>query len=404
MKHKLFLPLPIAAFLILALHAAVRADPLYSPTWGFSFDPPAGYVLSGGDGKNAFSFASAESGASVDLVVYAEGTGRTASTSTLALAGDVKRRLGSTGDVSVFDYRNKQAAVMDLAFSLPAAAGRSEAMTGWGLVVELAPPAASTAAASRTTPVVIRRPMLAVLAYGPAGKADLQALHLSALDSLSPAEGDRRAPGPITEFSYPQKTRVKLSLAGLDAEAWFYAEDAEAAQAVVDREFAVLRRYSAGSAWLAAWTRFYRAVYRDSGGRLADAAFNIERALNVPPQGDRGFAAAALSWIQGFTFERDLLGSDFVNLVSAATEGRGDCDSRAMLWALLLNQADIPAAIMVSREYSHAMALADLSGGGARFPVGGKQWLVAETTAPIALGLIDEKMSVISSGVGISLE
>ncbi|MDR1373631.1 MAG: hypothetical protein LBJ24_01530, partial [Treponema sp.] len=69
-----------------------------------------------------------------------------------------------------------------------------------------------------------------------------------------------------------------------------------------------------------------------------------------------------------------------------------------------LDQANIPAAIMVSREYRHAMGLADLAGAGARFELGGKQWLTAETTAPVSLGLIAESFSITDNWLGILFE
>jgi hypothetical protein len=72
-----------------------------------------------------------------------------------------------------------------------------------------------------------------------------------------------------------------------------------------------------------------------------------------------------------------------------------------MLWAILMQQANIPAAIMVSAEYSHAMGLGDLGGTGARFELAGKKWLVAETTAQVGLGLINQKMSAIEGWLGI---
>jgi hypothetical protein len=315
-----------------------------------------------------------------------------------ALALDVRRRLSSRGDISFFEYRGKKAALLELAFPRPGGQGRTEALAGWGLCVELGLPAGSGPAGN------VRRPLLLALAYGPGEKPELMSLYLSALDSLSPEEGDRRAPGPVTEFSYPRRNRRLSPLAFPGAEAWFYEEDAEAAQALVDREFAVLKRSLPGVRLDEARERFYRAIYRDSWERLADAAFVVERKLNAPPLENRDLAEQALKWIQGFTYERDLMGSDFVNLVSAVREGRGDCDSRAMLWALILNQADIPAAIMISAELEHAMGLADLPGSGARFETEGKKWLVAETTAKVALGLIAEDYSEIRKWKGIVFE
>jgi hypothetical protein len=43
---------------------------------------------------------------------------------------------------------------------------------------------------------------------------------------------------------------------------------------------------------------------------------------------------------------------------------------------------------MVSYYYGHAMGLADITGAGAHFESHGIQWLVAETTANIDIGLI----------------
>jgi hypothetical protein len=56
---------------------------------------------------------------------------------------------------------------------------------------------------------------------------------------------------------------------------------------------------------------------------------------------------------------------------------------------------------MVSRSHSHAMGLADVTGGGARFETGGKKWLVAETTDKAGIGLISADKSDIASWLGV---
>jgi hypothetical protein len=75
-----------------------------------------------------------------------------------------------------------------------------------------------------------------------------------------------------------------------------------------------------------------------------------------------------------------------------------------MLWAMILNQGDVIAAMMVSREYGHAMGMAYLDGDGARFEAWGKQWLVAETTDKVGIGLIREDVSNTDLWLGIPLE
>jgi len=369
------------------LHANIFSGPLENPTWGFSLDLPEGYVYSGGDGKNTFSFLHPD-GASFEITVsYAA--------SVEEMSRDVKAKLNSSGDIEFFEYREKKASLVELVFSLP----RDGRMSGWALCVELGQPK-QTPVGNASAP----KPLLLAMAYSPAGKQGLEALHFSALDSIIPEEGDRLAPGPITEFAYPRETRIKAPVFALDCEAWIFEEDAEAAQALIDREFMVLRRYQNSPGWKEAWIRFYRAIYRDSFERLTDIAFQVERKLNVPPLENRNFANEALKWVQSFSYERDLFGSDFINLVSSATEGRGDCDNRAMLWAIVLRQACIPSAIMVSRNYSHAMGLADLPGSGARFTLNGQRLLVAETTANVSIGLINEAVSEIDEWLGISFE
>ena len=359
---------------------SLQGEALVSPTWGFKIDLPEAYVYSGGDGRNRFSFTTGE-GAAVDLVVYSGG----AYGSVQALTEDVQKRLRNQGDVSVFTYRDRQAAVLELKFAQPGRLsgndGRTQTYSGWAFCTELEkkdgkPP-----------------PLLAALAYGPADKAYLELLAVSALDSIAPVPSDERASGPMTEFAFPREALRRVPLANTQAWALLDEIDAEAAQALADREFEVLRRHAEGPKWREAWIRFYRMIYRDAWDRLADAAFALERSWNlgaaVDTAGqDRETAAKALTWVQSFAYERDLSGSDFVNPVSAALEGRGDCDSRAILWAIVLGHANIPAAIMVSREYNHAMGLADLDGPGARFEVEGRRWLVAETAAPVAPGLI----------------
>jgi hypothetical protein len=393
MKSRFFL------CLFCLVSALLAAEPLYSPGWGFRIDLPPDMELLDGDGKDKFSFRSPE-GFSFDLAAYPaasyESIGR--------MAEDMQKRLGNIGDVSAFDYYGLKAALMELSFS----GGR-----GWALFVELEGEAA--AGAEQTGRGESRdngpRPKLAAFAFGPEGKAELQPLFLSALDSVAPTALHALAPGPVTEFAYPRENRTQIRPANSRSQAWIFDTDAEAAQSLVDREFGVLRRYGSGPLWKEAWIRFYRAVFRDSFDRLRDIAASLERewaeGAGTQAGGEGGAKAAgipaqALKWIQSFSYERDLMGSDFVNLVSAALEGRGDCDSRSLLWAVILSQADIPAAIMVSREYGHAMGLVNRGGEGARFEFENKSWLVAETTAPVALGQINRETSDSGKWIGVN--
>ena len=380
---------PLLNFILfLFVNLIVFSEPLYSPNWAFYLDPPEGYEFTGGDGRDKFSFENAE-GAMLDIIVYHSGTG-TSYKDVESLAEDIQKKLNNSGDMDIFEYRGKKTVIIELAFSV------TGPMSGWALCMELN----QNMPAARGEPP----PLLLAMAYGSADSNDLMILHFSALDSIAIEESCKRAPGPITEYSYPRETPIKAPVFGLGIEAEIFMEDAPAAQALVDREFQILKRYANTPMWKEVWIRFYRTIYRDSFERLENIAFKAERRLNVPALENRDFADKALQWVQSFKYERDFMGSDFVNLVSAATEGRGDCDSRAMLWAIIMKQANIPSAIMVSRNYSHAMGLADLPGSGARFELEGQKLLVAETTTKVSIGLIGETVSEISEWLGISFE
>ncbi len=379
---------------VLLIAASAYGETLVSPSWGFTIDLPEAYSFVDGDGVTRFSFAH-DSGAMADLVVYAPGRYADAETA----ASDIVQRLSAEADISIFNYNERSAALMNLAFT--AASGQVD---GWALCVELDPPEKS---APRAEPAGGSSPILLVLAYGPSG-IDLMDLHVSALDSVAPSAAERFLPGPVSAFAYPAKGKrsVAFSVQGKTLVSVIDEDDAEANQAVVDREFSVLSRYLDSPFWREAWRRFYRTVYRDAFDRLAYTAFAIERALNIDiadEAGQRLLAQTLLSWVQDFSYERDPDGSDFVNLVSAATEQRGDCDSRALLMALILHRSNIMASMMVSKEYSHAMALVNIPGSGARFSHSDIAWLVGETTAKVSLGLIAQDVADPSKWLGISL-
>jgi len=364
--------------LLLFIPVFVFAESLYSPTWGFLLDLPEGYEYADGDGVNRFSFLG-PSEAVFDLVVYNGTYGNIRE-----LVNDVNRRIENYGDVDFFEYRGKQAAIIELRFG---------DYSGWGLCVEL--------------PGGSRSPMLLALAYGFADIEELELFHISALDSICPSIEERYYPGPIIEYSYPRGEMIPVTFAG-GINALIRENDVEAAQVLVEREFQILQNYASTPLWKEAWIRYYRFIYRDSWDRITNPVFALAKhfaaSITAGDGEKRAFAQKALEFVQGFRYERDLDESDFVNLVTAVTEGVGDCDSRAMLWAAILAHADIRAAMMVSHQYSHAMGLAEIDGTGARFEAYGSRWLVAETTDDVEIGLIAQDVSDPAHWIGIIFE
>ena len=356
----------IKYYLILLFFVPVllSADLMHSPTWGFRIYLPIGYEYIEGNGIDRFSFQG-PSDSKFDMLVY-----------NLTYPGidemvqDISRRLGNTGDTSFFEYRGKNAAIMELRFA---------GMEGWALALELDSKTAGG-----------KSPLLLALAYAPVGTDNIDLFHISALNSIAPTTAEMRKPGPVMEFAYPRGQLRETQLAGGLGSVMIRENDADAAQALVEQEFLLLTMYQDAPFWQEAWIRFYRAIYRDSWDRITNAASQIARNLNSGSGAANAlpFAQRALTFVQGFKYERNFDGSDFVNLVTAVTEGRGDCDSRAMLWAIILAHTNIQAGIMLSPYYSHAMGIVNIPGPGARFEAAGVRWLVAETTANVNIGLI----------------
>jgi hypothetical protein len=388
MKRRLFL-----AALLLALLPWLSAEP-YSSRYGYRIDLPPGYLTSF---AGPTSFRNPQ-GALFEITVVSQ------TMDPEQYLRNVLSQKGSKTTAEAFDYHGRKAALAE--FSPPGA-------RGWALCLALD----ESRAALDESRAALDQGLLLALAYGGPQNNAQELLHLSCLDSIAPTPAEQYYWGPITEYAWPRGEVRETRLFNTDVTAMIAAEDAEAAQYLVDREFQILRQFEKSARWQETWQRFYRMIYRDSWERLADAAFRLERQWNaealLAERKDAGYfnglsatelAARALTHVQGFTYERDLMGSDFVNLVSALTEGRGDCDSRALLWAVILSQANIDAGIMVSRDYSHAMGIADIPGQGARFPFNDKQFMVAETTAKVGLGLIGQNVSEIAKWLGVDFE
>ncbi|MBU0928031.1 MAG: hypothetical protein KKA67_09800 [Spirochaetes bacterium] len=423
---------PRSLAIALACAALVSARPAacdeYYSDHGFSIDLPEGFAYLEGDGSTKFSFGSPDGAVRVDMIVYPPARFSDARSG----AADTMRRLSGRGDFQSFRYEGKDAAVGEISFGDGAYRGRALFVDGAS-----APRSTADAAAPERTYD------LAVLAYAPAAAYGAYADVVgSAMDGFSLRVSRRAAPGPLGSAS-----RAGLGQAAPRTAAIAFGEatvrvpwdprEAAISQALVEREYRVLTAYAEAPELLdAAIARFYRMAFRDAApsldrlalelsaawetgawagerassiraGRPAATGAKVEKKAAGPRFGAAAspgpYAEALLAWVQGFNYERDPAGSDVVNPISAAFEGRGDCDSRALVMATLLQKEGVEAILMISLKYEHALAAVDAPGPGARFPFDGKQWLVAETTAKVGIGRIDASQADPSAWIGVRL-
>jgi hypothetical protein len=246
-----------------------------------------------------------------------------------------------------------------------------------------------------------------LIAFAPREKfAKAKDMLLSALDSFSPDSRGKLLPGAISQLAdaFPDGDRKPVVIAGFGKtfDVTIGGGERTAAQTVVEREARLLSSYTAGQ--VPAWRRFYRMIYRDGYHRLDGILTGLKTTLASQGVPSEEVPLKLLSWIQGFSYQRTGTLSDFLSPLSVAVSEAGDCDSRALLYAALLNHLGIDSILFVSTRYSHAIAGVRLTRPGAAMTVQGKRYLVAETTESVALGLIAQDMADPDAWIAMELK
>lgn len=403
MRLRSLFPLAAFAFSLTLPPLAATAEELWSNE-GYFLDIPEGFNLADGDGTNRFAFLSPDGRLEFDLLRY----DRARFPKVEALAAETLKKLGSGGGSEAFIYEGRPAILAELDFKLGGTQKKGYALFIEGRPAPQAAPgtAAPQQGSASALPAPAAERHTALLAYTDADKFPSYAdLVLSALDSFSADKVAKRRPGPMSQylFAFPPQRKEKktLSFGETKLDLPWNADEAKEEEDLAGREFRVLQAYVQNEAlWRPAWARAYRMIYRESAASLDELASRIDPLL---PDDPTEAARSLLSWVQGFHYERDQQGSDFVAPLDSAYEGRGDCDSRAMIMAIILERRGVDTVLMVSRDYSHALLGLDVPGGGQRFPFEGKQYLVAETTAKVGLGMIAADQADWSKWIGIRL-
>lgn len=248
-----------------------------------------------------------------------------------------------------------------------------------------------------------------LLAFAP--EENYPAMHdqmVSALDSFALGDESRRDPGPISQYYLPLGQASGSSFNSPFGRLAVPADAAtlDAAQLTVDREATILTGYLEGDpqTFFEAWKRYYRQLYRDSYTRMAPVAEQLRAAFEADGIPRVDIPHELLPWLQSFEYVRTGGVSDYAPPLACLATQSGDCDSLAMVYVILLHHLGFDAILMVSTEYGHAMAGVDAMGPGAHFPFEGTDYLVAEFTAPVALGQIAADMADPAGWIGVKFD
>jgi hypothetical protein len=378
---------------------SLSAEELWSSS-GFFVDMPEGFSLVDGDGASRFAFQSPDGGMDFYILRYEAARHPSAE----SLAAESLKKLGSSGEREAFRYEGRDAVFAELRFSL-----NGEKQSGYGIFIKgrAAPGSGGQSRGSlggQSPAAPAAEPSFALLAW--TTEADFEAYAdfiLSCLDSFSIDRAAKRSPGPLSQYLLPwPATRAEtrsFSFGGQSLTVPWSPEEASQVADTAFREMKVLEAYGdEPELWQAAWARCYRMIYRESARRLDQISLEIGRLL---PEDPTSAARSMLQWVQGWTYDRGKAELDFIDPLTAVVEGRGDCDSRALVMAIVLERQGIDSLLMLSREYSHAMAAVDVPGGGQRFPWADREWLVAETTDKVGIGLIAKKQADWKKWIGV---
>ncbi len=371
-------------FLFLMIPASV--GPLFSETLilsnGWGIDPPAGWELVGAE-DDTLTFGPPGETGFLQIKRY---PGTDWDDADLMLEAVMVKLQAEANEIDTFTYRRRDARFADIVF-FP---GGGLAFRGYLIVIN-----------------GHREDIVLMGITDPDQFDSMSMVLLSAMDSFSLGEADRVNPGPVASYLFPEdnseKALAQVSFEGVAYSLAYSPADTEAIAYLIEREALLLSTYVESDYAIEAWTRYYRMIYRDSYTRLSSLFRLFDRILKVEDvQEDPGQTAGRLlSWIQDFEYIRTGGVSDLVGPLAVAVEMSGDCDSRGLLLAALLNHLGIESVLMVSPRFGHSVVGVDVDGPGARFPFNQKKYLVAETTAKVKLGLIDAAMADPAGWIGI---
>ena len=361
-------------FIIFAITSYSFGEQITDRDFGFSLDIPEGFEIADYT-EDGMSYVFSHPNIPVTLVMKL--TEEKNAKSAAEVLNINLKKLNASGETDSFKWNGTVCGISNFFMSL------DDNYSGWAV----------------SAPVKIQDYYVILLCYAPESKKGCEQFIISTINSLSINNEYLNTPGIITSYAFPPEgsESVLLKIGGKEIKTSLDKSDEEAAKFVIDLEYSVLNLYANHKMWKEAWQRYYRMIYRDNAGRLQQTAKNIydsiypELKKSKPQDADIKYAQALLSWVQTFGYERaqSKIESDFTSL-PASIKGKGsDCDSRSMLVSVLLNYTGIDTAMLISREYSHAVVVTDIPAPGQTFTMeNGREYLFGETTARVTWGML----------------
>ena len=323
----------ISIFLLFSINlfAEIVSDSVYN----YSLDIPEGFELNDvSDDQMSYHFIHPNYPVQFILKIY----DNPSYTSSGGVLGTALKKLGAAMEIDTFAWNNSpDCAISDFSMTL------DTKYSGWAICA----------------PLQKANSYIVVLAYSTAEtRQSCNPFIISILNSLSTDEKYYCFPGIIATYGFPYegKKNIKLNIGGNTISTFIDNSDIDAAQYILEIEYTVLLLYANHNLWKEAWQRYYRMVYRDSYGRLAQVSYDIISQLyplcekSNPSNPELAYAQMLLSWVQTFQYKRDnekASSTDFTNLPAVLCGNGNDCDSRSMLVCVLLRAAGLESFMLI---------------------------------------------------------
>ncbi len=367
-------------FLLIFLLTSViaGAEEFYIEEYDYFLDIPAGWQVYDVSDISRAAFANSSLTAVAQVISMAGESYQSAD----AMYEELRTEIGAEGDAAPFLFSGRDSVFSDLGFI-----SNGNKMRGYFIFIN-----------GRQSDFIL-------MAFS--GISLYEEIHdflLSVLDSFSPSSGEKYHPGPVSQFYYPfpgrdEQQRVVI-INNRRGSIPYDQKEIAAAQVLIEREARILASYKEKEKRVGAWQRYYRMIYRDNYHRLDKLYLFLE---NIFRTGVADLPRDLLAWVQGFSYSRTGTLADLQSPLSSALTRTGDCDSRALLYTMLLHHFKIDALLLVSSRYSHSLAGVNVPGQGARIHFDDNSYLIAETTDQVDLGLIDRDMANPSGWIPVPL-
>lgn len=363
--------LPRIVFILLCLCSMIRlwADRILVPTGDYEIFLPVGWTVYDRSDLSHLSFISDDESAIMEISYYPGDE----YSSTQEMYDLFLSDLGGEVEYSQFFYIHWNAWLADMSFNL-----EGQNYRGWFLLLD-------------GEEMDYQISLFTPLSY----YEDNFPWMISAMDAFSPGEEALRLPGIIStmmELGESSTAEVLLYPEGQETPYQFNQALMQISQDFIEREAQLLHQYSVNrQLFHLAWDRYYNLVFRDNFLRLYSLATALEPW--AAPMDEQQWMEALLEWLQSFDYSGSGTFSDLLSPMTSAVYQQGDCDSLALLYLIILEYYGIEGVLLVSEEYSHAMAAVPSEIEGASIEYRGVRYVVAELTDQVEMGQIPSSMA-----------